>query len=122
MSAEAEIDPSAVERLRTLGGPQLVERIIDLFLENTPKRIQAALEGGKRGDWYSVERAAHSIRSSSGNLGLRRFQEMARELEELAERRQPERADPLLRALEAAFCSLRTLLQEKRKSSGAADA
>ena len=113
------IDLAAVERLRSIGGADLVGKMIDLFLENTPKRIAAALEGEKTGNWYEVERAAHSLKSSAANLGLTGLQGLAREAEELAGRREAGKIGPLLRGMESQFPALRALLEEQRKASHA---
>src|SRR3546814_8089031 len=51
-----------------LGGE--VDRLIDVFLEDTPRLI-TALENGAAGtpDYPALRDAAHSLKSSSANLG-----------------------------------------------------
>jgi len=116
MTTEPTLDPEALERLRTLGGPTLLAKMIDLFLENTPKRLAAAGAGESSGNWYEVERAAHSLKSSAANLGLTGLQSLAREVEEFAERRQADRVGPLLRELEALFPAVKARLERERGS------
>ena len=116
---DIQLDPAALERLRELGGEALLTKMIDLFLENTPKRIQAALEGEKVGNWHEVERAAHSLKSSAANLGLNGLQALACEVEELAELQKADRIVPLLGELQAAYPAIRARLQEERKSPDA---
>jgi len=117
MATDTRLDPAALERLRELGGEALVIKMIDLFLENTPKRIQAAFDGDRKGDWHEVERAAHSIKSSAANLGFEGLRSLAYELEGAAERRNAEGVAPLLHELEAAFPSVRAALEAARKPS-----
>lgn len=119
MSLEPTMDRAALEKLRALGGVPLLTKMIDLFLENTPKRIAAAHGGEKSGDWYEVERAAHSLKSSAANLGLTDLQSLAREIEDLAERRQPEKVGPLLRELESRFPAVKVRLEEEKRAAHA---
>lgn len=80
----SHIDNIAIERLNRLGGKKLVSEMIRLFLENIPGKITEAFEAEKKGDLKTVERAAHSIKSSAGNLGAVRLEELALETEEHA--------------------------------------
>ncbi len=77
-----QLDPAAIERLVVLGGPELVQEVAALFREHGRLRveqIQAAWEGS---DLAAVAAAAHSLRSSSAQLGLRGCARLARQLEE----------------------------------------
>ena len=111
---DVEMDPMAIGRLRTLGGEGLLSKMIDLFLEHSPRRIQAAHEGRKAGNWYEVERAAHSMKSSAANLGLTGLQGLAREIEELSIHQEAGRVDPLLGEIESIFPAIRVRLEEIR--------
>jgi HPt (histidine-containing phosphotransfer) domain-containing protein len=116
---EVNLDPAALERLRELGGEALLSKMIDLFLENTPKRIQAALEGERTGNWHEVERAAHSIKSSAANLGLGGLRSLADQVEGLACVQEVGPLVPLLHELEALYPAIRARLQEARKTPDA---
>ncbi len=116
---DIHLDPAALDRLRDLGGEALLSKMIELFLENTPKRIQAALEGEKTGNWHEVERAAHSLKSSAANLGLNGLRALACEVEELAEVQNADRIVPLLRELEAVYPAIRARLQDERRTPNA---
>ncbi len=119
MAMEVNLDPAALERLRELGGEALLSKMIDLFLENTPKRIQAALEGERVGNWHEIERAAHSIKSSAANLGLGGLQTLAHQVEGLAGAQQGGPLVPLLRELEVLYPAIRARLQDARKTPDA---
>ena len=103
------IDPAAIERLLDWGGPALQAKMIDLFFENGPERMEGVKAGLAGGDIGSAERAAHSLKSSAGNLGAGPLQEVARTVEKLleegnvaeAEARVPEMETALERSLEA---------------------
>ena len=115
MEEEHCIDPAALERLHKMGGEKLVGQIIGIFLENAPKRLQAARSGEETGDFKAIEQAVHSLRSSAGNLGADRIQELAGIIEELAEKEQGESIPGLLDELEAAFVQVKARLQEEQK-------
>ena len=76
-----EID-EALERIAKLGGEGLVRRMVGAFLENAEGRVGAACEVVDAGALDSIARAAHSLRSSAGNVGAARLVELAREIEE----------------------------------------
>ena len=70
--SEQVLDPDVIECLKELGGeddPGLFAELVDMFLRDTPERLsalQAALAGD---DIKEIERVAHSMKSSCGNLG-----------------------------------------------------
>ncbi|HEX6309883.1 MAG TPA: Hpt domain-containing protein [Longimicrobiales bacterium] len=80
MSAPA-LNAAALERLRRIGGSKLLRDMAVLFLESGPDRVRSLLEGAEAGDAVRVERAAHSLKASAGNLGALRLQEAAAALE-----------------------------------------
>jgi HPt (histidine-containing phosphotransfer) domain-containing protein len=115
MATGAERDPAALERLRELGGEGLVQKMIELFLENTPARIRSAVGALEAGAWPEVERAAHSIKSSAASLGFGGVSRLALEIEEAAGREDARALGPLLEELKAAYPGLQGALEELRR-------
>ncbi len=71
------IDMSVVEELLDLcddRDPELLVDLIGMFLEDGPARIQSILDGLEKNDLEMVERAAHSLKGSAGNLGALKVQ------------------------------------------------
>jgi HPt (histidine-containing phosphotransfer) domain-containing protein len=62
-------NPSALEMLRRVGNGSLLIRMIDIFLNNTPERIDGASRALQTNDLHAVEFAAHSLKSSAAQLG-----------------------------------------------------
>lgn len=61
-------------------GDTLTE-IIRLFLELTPKRIENLKRALEERNWHCVSKEAHSLKSSSANLGLKKVTAACRKLE-----------------------------------------
>ena len=112
-----QFDPAAIQRLLDLGGSVLAEKMIRLFLDNTPARMAAARDAERTGDWTTVERTGHSMKSSAAYLGLLGVQERAARLEALAAQGAAVEVRALLRELSEAYPALCTLLQLKPDSS-----
>ncbi|HEX6811490.1 MAG TPA: Hpt domain-containing protein [Planctomycetota bacterium] len=75
---EPVLDMSVVEELLSFtddGDPELLLDLILMFLDDGPARIQAITEGLAVGDFPKMERAAHSLKGSSGNLGAKQLQD-----------------------------------------------
>jgi HPt (histidine-containing phosphotransfer) domain-containing protein len=71
------LDMSVVDELISLsddGDPELLLDLIGLYLADAPSKLDAVMEGMRTGDLDKVERAAHSLKGSSGNLGARQLQ------------------------------------------------
>lgn len=51
------------------GDTSLVAELIEMFLGDGPAHLRAILAGVDAGDLEQVERSAHSLKGSSGNLG-----------------------------------------------------
>ena len=82
--APAGLDPTAAGRLRRLGGDDLVRRMGEMFLALGEERLAAARSGLAGGDLDALERAAHSLKSSAGNLGATALADRASRLEQPA--------------------------------------
>lgn len=80
----ATLDLSVLEKLRTYqreGQPDIVTRLIDLFLGQAPghvAEIEAALGNG---DAEAMVRAAHALKGTSANMGATKLTELAAALE-----------------------------------------
>jgi HPt (histidine-containing phosphotransfer) domain-containing protein len=114
-----DIDTQAIEKLRKLGGNKFVVELIDTFLQHVSQKMEEALTGEREGNPETIERAVHSIKSSAGNLGAQKLQNLAAQIEELAEDKQSKPIPPLMRELEEAFGRVQPLLVEIKKGAGA---
>jgi HPt (histidine-containing phosphotransfer) domain-containing protein len=84
MSTLPILDPEAIANLRALNPDdpnEFLREIATIFFEDTPKRIVELDDSLRAGDVKKFERAAHSIKGSSGNLGAFALREAAAQLE-----------------------------------------
>jgi len=99
----------------TNGKPERIRIMIQTYLEETPKLLQAMKEGNDRKDWESVGAAAHSIVPSFSMVGIGiEFEEMVRKIQEYAKKKEEsEIIKELLSKIEqVCFLSMEELQQE----------
>ncbi len=114
METESDfIDMQALERLRKIGGEAFLSKIVALFVSHAEPAIKEAANGLKVGDLASVQRAAHALKSSAGNLGAQQLQNLAGKIEQLAEDRNAGELQPLLADLEAAYLRAKARLAQE---------
>jgi HPt (histidine-containing phosphotransfer) domain-containing protein len=104
LSGEPQVvDPAALERLRGWGGPPLVAKMIELFRELGPQRLQEVEVGLAAEDLNRVASVAHSFKSSAGNLGADHLRLLCAALEAAAEEGRREESLRLAAELPGAF-------------------
>ncbi len=78
------LDRSALEAIRALqsdAAPDLLARVISLYFESAPDLIARLRTGLEAGDYNAVRVAAHTLKSSSANLGATALAELSKQLE-----------------------------------------
>jgi CheY-like chemotaxis protein len=83
-AVETPLDRSVLAGLRELqeeGEPDILGELIGLFLTDAPPQLVAVREAVEAGDIQSVERIAHTLKGSCGNMGAVRMAALCRELE-----------------------------------------
>lgn len=100
---EKYINLERISNLEKIGGKQFVQKIVNSFHRNVSQKIESAKEGVRSGNLEAVERAAHSIKSSAGNLGAARLEEISGNIEKIAESNEDINYDELILKLENAY-------------------
>ena len=82
MNPEA-IDPAAFAHLREITGDDLVflDELVDTYLEDAAVQLEAMRLAASTGDAEAMIRPAHSLKSSSANVGATGLTELCRALE-----------------------------------------
>ena len=98
------IDRNVLDGIRALegdGNRGLLERIINLYLTDAPRLVDGILSAAEKGDTGALLRAAHTLKSSSANVGATGLSELCRKIEGMARTGEPIVAgDPLLSKFE----------------------
>lgn len=115
MEDSRQLDLAAVERLCRLGGKKFAREMIELFVDFAGKKVAEAQRAVWVGDLAAVQKAVHPMKSSAGNVGAMRVQELATRLESEAQNGDAERVlaslSELEQALKAAHLQLNVVKQ-----------
>ena len=111
MSAAPVLDPSVLAKLRQLtvpGEPDVLGEVLTLFLEEVPPRIARLRNAWASGNIEEMQRAAHSLKGSAGNIGASGMFDVCRQLDGLSRSGSLESAATLVDALDAEFDKVQT--------------
>ena len=100
MAIEKAVDPDVLESLRELGGeedPGLFAELVEIFLDDTPQRMQQIQDAIENDDAEALGAAAHALKSSCANLGALALADLFKELEFAGRDQDLDRAGPLVR-------------------------
>jgi len=109
------IDMQIIQGLRELGGedePELLAELIGIFLEDAPQRMKDITEGLEHGDLARIERGAHTLKSSSANIGALGLSDLCRRIVECARTSRPQELPDLCVASARALATASTELRE----------
>ena len=106
----ASVDPTALRRLaatRRGGGSELVARVVDTYLDSSQKLLSAMRDATAAGDPAGFAAAAHTLKSSSAQVGAMGLSSLCKELETLGREDSCEGASELLDGITAEYESVR---------------
>jgi HPt (histidine-containing phosphotransfer) domain-containing protein len=114
----SDLDQAALDRLRKLGGEKLLREMIDLFLQHSPGRVEAALAAESADDQPGISRAVHSLKSSAANVGAVALRDLSANIEAVSMGQSAGNLAELMKQLNPTFANARQCLEEKRKELG----
>ena len=100
------LDPAVIDTLRQLtppGEPDVLKEVLQLFLGDVPSRINRLRAACTSGDPTEVQRAAHSLKGSAGNIGAKDMLAICRQLDDRGKAGELSGAGPLLDSLDHEF-------------------
>jgi signal transduction histidine kinase/DNA-binding response OmpR family regulator/HPt (histidine-containing phosphotransfer) domain-containing protein len=106
----AGINAQALNAIRALSndqGEQLLQRVVHAFIDDTPSHLHTLRHAIDAVDTSGMRKAAHSLKSSSANVGAETLASLCKELEHLARTDTTEGAATLLQEAEQEFQSVR---------------
>jgi CheY-like chemotaxis protein/HPt (histidine-containing phosphotransfer) domain-containing protein len=114
-TAPSPIDGKALDNIRALqppGGPDLLSRVIGLYLSGSPKLLRDLREAAQRGDADAIRMAAHTLKSSSANLGAVMLSSLCKEMEARAREGPIGDAAEAVAGIEAEYGKVKVFLEE----------
>ena len=109
------LDRQVIDSLRQLGGAKgdiLLTEIIEQYLEDSPPKLQAIETAIAQPDAEALKLSAHSLRSSSANLGAIRVSDLCKQLETLARSGTTEGASQKIQLLKTTYSQAQTALKQ----------
>ena len=85
MTNREVLDPAVVDSLRQLtapGEPDVLAEVLRLFLDDVPRRVERLKAAWREGNAVELQRAAHSLKGSSGNIGAHHMSDICAQLDE----------------------------------------
>jgi TMAO reductase system sensor TorS len=112
------IDLGVLRDITALGRPTLLDSLIELYLQHSPRLIVAIDSAARNGQPAALAEAIHTLRSSTANLGGARLARLLRECELLQNGGNAQAAAPLVQRIATEyreFCE--ALVHEKAASA-----
>jgi two-component system, sensor histidine kinase and response regulator len=116
----ASLDAKTLDRLRVLqrqGKPDVLVKVIQLYLSSAPQLLDSLRAAVIHGDATAMKRAAHSFKSSSGNVGALTLAALCKELEVMGGANHTAGAAAVLPAIEAEYEAVQEALQAEVQRS-----
>jgi len=82
----ATLDPKALDEIRAIPSPNLLNRMILLYEQHTPRLINEGRAAVAARDCTRIAVAVHELKSASANLGAVRLAQLCRDCELAAKR------------------------------------
>jgi CheY-like chemotaxis protein/nitrogen-specific signal transduction histidine kinase/HPt (histidine-containing phosphotransfer) domain-containing protein len=115
----------SIETIRMLqrpGKPDLLGRVIDNYVTDTPKLLGDIRDGLARDDLETIRKAAHTLKSSSANVGALSLADLCRQLEgRCRDNNATDGADDMLQRMEALYMTVKDALCKLRDEGNDAD-
>ncbi|MEM7466120.1 MAG: response regulator [Pseudomonadota bacterium] len=101
-----ELDGATLDSIRALqreGGPDILAKVIHLYLKNSPSMLEKLQEATATGNAELLRGTAHSLKSSSANIGALQLAELCADLEKMGRDKSLDGAMSTLGILEFEF-------------------
>ena len=118
LDASEHLDLSVIDGLRELrepGEPDPVAELIDLYLADSPKRVEQMHDALESGDTKALKVAVHTLKGSSSNLGAKPLAKRCADFEKLLIKDDLDDASGRVEDISRTFAALRDILEQERE-------
>jgi HPt (histidine-containing phosphotransfer) domain-containing protein len=112
--SEPVLDPAVIDNLRQLtppGEPDVLAEVLELFLQDVPRRIARLRAASAAGDAVELHKIAHSLKGSAGNVGAQALFAICRQLDDQGRAGDLTDAKRLVDALDAEFARVEVAIR-----------
>jgi HPt (histidine-containing phosphotransfer) domain-containing protein len=106
MPSDSALDPKVIDSLRQLtpeGERDVLAEVLQLFLDQAPKKLLALQEAVTAADAEEAGRIAHSLKGCSGNIGAGSMMDVCDRIEDRARAGDLDAVAPLLPSLTSEY-------------------
>jgi histidine phosphotransfer protein HptB len=111
-SSAFDIDWQQLNQLSE-GNSEFELELLQMFIEDLPTYIEEIKVALNREDLVTVNRLAHQIKGSSGNLGAKKLQNLGADLEKMAQEDNAELIKNTIPKLERGLIAIEQIIREK---------
>ncbi len=108
---------NALRELQIAGKPNVLVRIVNAYLEGSESLVAKLPEALAAGYFDVVKKTAHSLKSSSANVGALNLSGLSKELEMLDNNKTFDNATDLVSAIESEFVRVKVALIKEISSA-----
>ena len=106
--------PTLAKLLDSLGGDvDFLKELIDAYLDSTPGLFVAMRQAAAAGDGAALQRAAHSLKTGSANMGALALAVLCKQLEDMGRSGALVGAEERIDAAEAAYDEVAQALRDR---------
>jgi PAS domain S-box-containing protein len=109
-----DLEPTALQNLRDLGGVEFLGEVVDVFLTDAPGLVAALRSSLEREDTEELRRAAHTLKSNGSTLGAVGFAKLCRTVEQDAKEGRLDGVGPIVEQIEQDYRTLEETLVSLR--------
>jgi len=105
-TVQPQIDKRALDAIQALqrpGQPSILQKVVGLYLDKSPAILESLRDAISKNESAGVQSAAHSLKSSSANLGALELSELFKTLEKMGRDHAIEGAAETLAEIESKF-------------------
>jgi CheY-like chemotaxis protein/HPt (histidine-containing phosphotransfer) domain-containing protein len=120
-NAAAILDVAVLDEIRALqspGRPNILHKVINHYIEDTPKLLASLHEALAKGDAQALQLTAHSLKSSSANVGAVQLSSLSNELETRGRENDIKDAEQLLTGIESSYVMIKERLESEFLAPG----